>query len=147
TRLAQVLQDIKAEQTTLTYESSLTADLETELDKTRRRLTELTMRLGALAEASQQAEAELTTAETQASGQRADVTGKQGALDETAGRIAALNRQISTDKNEHLEQMRRAAHLQNEAVASKAHVDNLHRERQRLQHRSQQAAETLASVD
>jgi chromosome segregation ATPase len=43
--------------------------------------------------------------------------------------------------------MRRAAHLQNEAVASKAHVDNLHRERQRLRHRVDQTAENLAAVD
>ena len=43
--------------------------------------------------------------------------------------------------------MHRAAHLQNEAVASKAHVDNLVRERNRLRHRSRQAAENLASID
>src|SRR4051794_21944399 len=40
TRLAQVLQEIKAEQTSLTYEGSLTNDLEAELAKTRRRLTD-----------------------------------------------------------------------------------------------------------
>ncbi len=54
---------------------------------------------------------------------------------------------MSRDKDEHLEQMRRAAHLQNDAVASKAHVDNLHRERERLRQRSEQTTETLASID
>ena len=43
--------------------------------------------------------------------------------------------------------MRRSAHLQNEAVASKAQVDNLRRERDRLRQRSDLAATSLASLD
>ena len=62
-------------------------------------------------------------------------------------RLAELNEQIAADKTQHFEQMRRAAHLQNEAVASKAHVDNLRRERDRLRQRSELAATSLASVD
>ncbi len=125
----------------------MTADLETELDRTRRRLAELTTRLSALTLANRQAETELTDAETQGSSQRLEVLALEETLGGTVARLAELNRQVSTDKNEHLEQMRRAAHLQNEAVASKAHVDNLHRERERLRHRSEQAVETLASID
>ena len=66
---------------------------------------------------------------------------------QTVGRLDELHEQVGRDKNQHLEQMRRAAHLQNEAVASKAHVDNLHRERQRLRHRFEQTAENLAVID
>ncbi|HWY85186.1 MAG TPA: AAA family ATPase, partial [Gemmataceae bacterium] len=145
--LAGVRQEIKAAETTLTHESSLTTDLEAELVRTRRRLAELTTRLGALSQANQQAETELTAAETLASSQRLEMMTVEEDMQETVARLATLNQQVSTDKNEHLEQMRRAAHLQNEAVASKAHVDNLHRERERLRHRSLQAAETLASID
>jgi chromosome segregation protein len=43
--------------------------------------------------------------------------------------------------------MRQAARLQNDAVSFKARVDNLSRERIRVQTRSEQAAEHLASID
>src|SRR5260370_10298806 len=43
--------------------------------------------------------------------------------------------------------MRRSAHLQNEAIASKAQVDHLRRERDRLRQRSELAATNLASLD
>ena len=62
-------------------------------------------------------------------------------------RLHELSLQVGADKAAHLEEMRRAAHLQNDAVASKAHVDNLVRERDRLRHRSQMAAENLASIE
>src|SRR5205807_1015378 len=58
-----------------------------------------------------------------------------------------LNDQIAADKTQHFEQMRRSAHLQNEAVAAKAQVDNLRRERDRLRQRSDLAATSLASLD
>src|SRR5262249_42952227 len=120
-RLARVQQEIKADETTLTHEGSLTNDLETDLERTRRRMTELTTRFGALTQANQQAETDLTAAETQASGQRLEVMALEERLQATVARLAELDQQVSADKNEHLEQMRRAAHLQNEAVASKAH--------------------------
>src|SRR5206468_211410 len=53
----------------------------------------------------------------------------------------------TADKAEHLEQMRRAAHLQNDAISYKAQVDNLTRERERLRLKTAQAAESLASLD
>src|SRR5438874_324371 len=46
-----------------------------------------------------------------------------------------------------LEQMRRAARLQNDAVSFKAQVDNLRREHERLRLRSEQAAKSLATID
>jgi chromosome segregation ATPase len=58
-----------------------------------------------------------------------------------------LHEQIAADKAQHFEQMRRSAHLQNEVVASKAQVDNLRRERDRLRQRSELAATSLASLD
>src|SRR5262249_6323504 len=51
------------------------------------------------------------------------------------------------DKNEHLEQMRQAAHLQNDVVSYRAQLDNLVRERERLRLKAEQAVEHLASLD
>ncbi|MCI0683052.1 MAG: chromosome segregation protein SMC [Gemmataceae bacterium] len=146
-RLAQALQEIKTQQTTLAHEAALTADLEGELDQARRRWTELALRVGALAEAVEQAARELAAADHQAEGQRGAAQTLDSALQETERRWTVLQQQIAADQAEHLEQMRRSAHLQNEAVASKAHVEQLERERDRLKHRSHQASESLASVD
>jgi chromosome segregation protein len=146
-RLAQVLQEIKTQETTLTHEGALTADLEAELDRTRRRWTELATRVGALAEAAQEAARELAAAEQQTGRQRQEAQTLETELQDTERRWTVLQQQIAADQAEHLEQMRRAAHLQNEAVASKAQVDNFQRERDRLQNKSQQAAENLASID
>jgi chromosome segregation protein len=146
-RLAQVLQEIKTQETTLTHEGALTADLEAELDRTRRRWTELATRVGALAEAAQEAARELGAAEQQASRQRQEAQTLETELQETERRWTVLQQQIAADQAGHLEQMRRAAHLQNESVASKAQVDNFRRERDRLKNKSQQAAENLASID
>ncbi len=136
-----------ADETTSAHEAALTVDLEIELGRTRRRLAELTVRLTGLTDANRQAETELTEAETQASSQRGQAGTLEEALQGALARLAELQEQVGRDKDEHLEQMRRAAHLQNDAVASKAHVDNLHRERARLRQRSEQTVETLASID
>jgi chromosome segregation protein len=146
-KLAQALQDIKTQQTTLAHEEALTADLESELDQTRRRWTELALRVGALAEAVERAARELQTAEQQTQNQRAAAEKLEAELQETERHWTVLQQQIAADQAEHLEQMRKSAHLQNEAVASKSHVDQLQRERERLKHRSDQASESLASID
>ncbi len=146
-RLAQALQEIKTQETTLTHEGTLTADLEIELERTRRRWTELTTRVSALADDTQRAATELAAAHGEATRQRDAAQAFESVLQDAERRWTALQQQIAADQAEHLEQMRRAAHLQNEAVASKAQVDNLQRERDRLQHKSHQAAESLASID
>ena len=58
-----------------------------------------------------------------------------------------LREQVRRDKDEHLECMRQAARLQNDAVSYRAQVDNLDREHNRLRQRSEQAEEHLASLD
>src|SRR5262249_51520906 len=128
-------------------ESSLSADLETELQQTRQRLTALTERVAALAQTSREAESALQSVSAQAEHERREVQTHQTSLRAATDRLAELNEEIAADKTQHLEQMRRSAHLQNEAVASKAHVDNLARERDRLRQRSDLAATSLASLD
>jgi len=146
-KLAKAQQDIKTQQTTLTHEGSLSVDLEAELDRTRRRLTELATRVTALEAAVARAAEQLTSAQQETEAHRTDAQTLEAELQTTERRWTELQQQIAADQAEHLEQMRRAAHWHNEAVASKAHVDNLRRERDRLQHKSAQAAEHLASLD
>jgi chromosome segregation protein len=146
-KLAKAQQDIKTQQTTLTHEGNLSVDLEAELDRTRRRLTELTTRVTALEAAVARAAEQLTSAQQETETHRIAAQTLEAELQTTERRWTELQQQIAADQAEHLEQMRRAAHWHNEAVASKAHVDNLRRERDRLQHRSAQAEEHLASLD
>jgi chromosome segregation protein len=145
--LTRVLQQIRAEETTFTHESALTSDLEAELQRTRGRLADLTARVAALAETAGNAARQHAQANAEVVRQRGDVDARSSVLAETRARLDALHEQLESDKAEHLEQMRRAAHRQNEAVAAHAQLDNLRRERDRLLHRTAQAAESLASID
>jgi chromosome segregation protein len=145
--LAKMLQQIQSEETSIIHETNATSDLEAELQTTRKRLNELTVRVHALAETTHTAEAELQEVTQQATHERDQVRTHQTALKTATHRLTELNEQIAADKTQHFEQMRRAAHLQNEAVASKAQVDNMRRERDRLRQRSDLAATSLASID
>ena len=145
--LAKWQQQIQSEESTIVHESSLTGDLETELQQTRQRLTELTVRVRALAETTRAAEEWLQEATQQAANEQQAVQAHQTSLEAAVVCLTELHKQIAADKIHHLEQMRRSAHLQNEAVASKAQVNNLRRERDRLRQRSELAATSLASLD
>jgi chromosome segregation protein len=146
-RLAHARQQIAAAEATLGHERALSADLEADLARTRAGLTEQAARVAALAEAAARAAAELRGVEAQCQDQRLGVHTLEDELQAIVRRLDDLHKQIQDDKDEHLEQMRRAAHLQNDAVSLKAHVDNLRRERERLRQRSEQTAEHLASLD
>src|SRR5712692_6202109 len=145
--LAHARQQIVAEETTLAHEWSLSGELEADLAATRARLTELNSRVGALAEAVSQAAEELRLAQAQSDDQRRQVEAYDELLQESVHRLAELQNQVQADKADHLEQMRQAARLQNDAVSYKAQVDNLRRERERLRLRSEQAVEHLASLN
>ncbi|MSQ93252.1 MAG: chromosome segregation protein SMC [Gemmataceae bacterium] len=145
--LAKRLQQIQSEETTIAHESTLTGDLEAELAQTRKRLADLTVRVRTLADTTSAAEGALQEAATQAEHDRLEVEVHEAELQATIARLTALHEQVAADKGRHFEEMRRAAHLQNEAVASKAQVDNLRRERDRLRQRSDTAATSLASLD
>ena len=145
--LGKLLQEIKSEETTSTHEATLSADLEIELQQTRNRLIQLTVHVRNLATTARTAEEALRDIVQQAEEHRTALRTQDATLQSATERLSELNEQIATDKARHFEEMRRAAHLQNEAVASKAQVDNLRRERDRLRHRSDIAAESLASID
>jgi chromosome segregation protein len=145
--LAGARQQIAAEETTLGHEWPLSLDLEKELARTRTRLTELSGRVAALAQAAGQVAGEVHGVENQCQEQRRGLALLEGELQATVFRLSELHSQIQADQADHLEQMRQAARLQNDAVSFKAQVDNLSRERDRLRLRTEQAAEHLASLD
>jgi chromosome segregation protein len=145
--LAAARQQIAGAEATLTREGSLTADLETDLARLRGRLGELSGRVANLAGAAAAAGIELQGVEAQAQAQREGVEALEEELRAFTQRVAELRAQAKADKDEHVEQMRQAARLQNDAIQFKAEVDNLRRERERLLAHSARAAENLASID
>jgi chromosome segregation protein len=147
TVLGNARQQIAAEETTLGHERALTADLEGELSRTRLALAELDGRVASLADAAEQVTAELRQAEAQSQEQRVGVRAIEDELQRVVLRLAVLQKQVAADQEAHLESMRQAARLQNDAVSHRAHTENLTRQRDRLHRQSEEAAENLASVD
>jgi chromosome segregation protein len=147
TALAAAREGIATEETTLSHEWSVATDGEADLAQTRQTLARLSQHVNTLAEASRQASAELGQVETQSAAHRRNVEALQSQLAAGDKRLTELQQQVDRDKTEHLDQMRQAARLQNDAVSFKAQVDNLNRERGRLRMRTEQAAEHLASLD
>lgn len=104
-------------------------------------------KLAALATGVEQARGEAQAAEEQATEQRQAVARLQAESQRSENRLAELQDEGTAAQDEHLESMRRCARLQNDTVGYQAQVDHLYRERNRLQQRREQAAETLASLD
>src|SRR5262245_236137 len=146
-RLAHAREQIASEEATLAHERTAGSDLEAELARSRGQMTEANGRVSVLAAAASRAAEELAAVEVQGQAQRQAVQSLEEDLQTRSARIAALHEQTERDKTEHLEQMRQAARLQNDVISYKAQVDNLRRERNRLQLRSAQAAEHLATLD
>jgi chromosome segregation protein len=140
-------QQIAAADATLSHEGALANDLETNVARTRRRLTELSTRVGALATSAAAAAAELRGVDGQCQQQRHDAERLDAELSAVLLRLAELRAQIQSDKNDHLEGSQQAARLQNDVISNKAALDNLLRERERLHRRTAHAAEQLSSLD
>jgi chromosome segregation protein len=145
--LADARQRIAAAETTIGHERALSADLETEFAATGSRLAELAGRVDALAAEAARAAAERAEAEGEGNARRGQSQALEGDLAATAARLADLQAQIESGKAEHLERMRQAARLHNDAVACQARLDNLRAERDRLRHKTELAAGHLATLD
>jgi chromosome segregation protein len=145
--LAGARQQIAAEEARLASEWALAADVEADLAQTRQRFAALTRHVAALAEACAHAGGELRQVEAQALDRRQAAGALEEELQHTEQRLAELREQVDRDNEGHLESMRQAALLHNDAVSYKAQVDNLSRERARLRARSEQALEHLSSID
>jgi chromosome segregation protein len=144
---ASARRDIAAAEAALNHGAALAADLEADLSRTRKRLAELSRLVADLAAAGADSAAALHEAEAAGVAARAAVDALEAEVRTAADRLAELYAAIDRDKEAHLDRMRRAALLRNDAVSYKAQVDNLTRERSRIRLRSEQAAEHLASLD
>jgi chromosome segregation protein len=145
--LAAARELIVAEEAGLASGRGIAADLDVDLSHSRQQVAALTRHVGALKAAESQAGEELRTVEARCDEARTAVRRLEEDLRSADDRRIDLQSRIENDKQEHLDCLRRAAHLQNDAVSFKARVENLAHERVRLQARSEQAAEVLASID
>ncbi|HEV8059620.1 MAG TPA: chromosome segregation protein SMC [Gemmataceae bacterium] len=146
-RLADAKQRITAEETTLNHEATLSSNLQQDLEQMRGRMTELNFRLATLVNAATQATQEVQQAEAACVVRRQEFATHNDALHAAQRGLEELQIEVQATKNEHLEQMRLAARLQNDSVSYKAQLDNLRREQDRLEQKSMRAAEDLASLD
>jgi chromosome segregation protein len=146
-RLGAARQQIATEDTTLAHGWDLAADLEMELAQTRLRLAELGQHVAALAEAEARISTELHEVEAQCQAQRDTAQRHADQLQAVEARLAHLGQQVQEDDLQHLDCMRQSGRLKNDAISYKGQVDNLRHERNRLLHRSEQAAEHLATLD
>jgi chromosome segregation protein len=145
--LGQARQQIASAETTWGHERALSAELDADLARIHSAMMEITSRVAALFEASQKSAGELAAAQMLAQEQEVTLRLLEEAAQAAIQRVVALNRDMDADKAEHLDRMRQAAQLQNEAVTRKAQLDNLRRERQRLNTRTEQAADQLTCLD
>jgi chromosome segregation protein len=145
--LSAARQQIAAEEASLSSCWSVAGDLEADLTQSRQQAAALTRHVGALEAAATQAGEELRAVESRCEEARSAVRRLEEDLRAADDRRQELHARIEREKNEHLDCMRQAARLQNDTVGFKARIDNLTHERERLQTRSEQAAEHLASID
>lgn len=145
--LANFRQVIAADQSTLGHETQLSTELEADRERTRGQAAELTLRLTSLSAASAEAEREFHEAQAAVSQRQEEARQLEGELAGAVNRLAELHDQLQGDKDEHVERMRQAGQLHNDVIACKADLDNLARSRDRLKHKSDQAAGNLASLE
>src|SRR5438876_10297357 len=146
-RIAQAAAAIAGHQATLAAERAQAADIETDIARTRRQLADADGRIAGFTAARQAAEAECQTADEQCHAQRQQVQAVARRLHDLVAQLADFARQIEADKVEHLERMRQVVRLHNDATHARAHVEQLRRERDRLNHKNAQAAEHLEKID
>jgi chromosome segregation protein len=145
--LSTARQEILAHESTQKHERSLAAEHEAELQTVRIRATEMSRRLSALGGSLEGAGREVDGVEAQTRERRQSVRIQEEQTHDAARRVGELGARLKKDQDEHLEQMRQVARLQNDVVGARAAVDNLRRERERLRSRTEQVSENLASLD
>ncbi|HZV07980.1 MAG TPA: AAA family ATPase [Gemmataceae bacterium] len=145
--LSAAREQISGHEATLAHEWKLAEDIDKELSRTRQRRLELNRHVAALAEAAARVGAELRQVEETCRAQREDVQEREAQLHATESRLSELRQQVQREENEHLECMRQAGRLKNDATSFKTQIDNLTHELTRRLQRSEQAAGHLASLD
>ncbi len=140
-------QQIATEQARQSHGWSQSADLEQDLEQTRKQLAEVDRQLAGLGQAAAAAAAAVDAASEQCTAQQQAAQAQLQALRSTEARLATLQQESQRDKEAHFEAMHKAGKLQNEVVSCKAQVDNVTRARERLRMKTEQAAAGLASLD
>jgi chromosome segregation protein len=146
-RLAEYRQGIATREATRDREGAAELELEAALETGLRRRIALAARVAELAAELARADDEGRSAAELARERRAAVQTLEAELTAAERELAELRRQIHADRESHLEQMRLAARLQNDAVSLHSRLEALRRDRERLHLRSTQASEHLASLD
>ena len=145
--LADARSRIVADTRTLAHETEQSTNLETDVDDTRGKLAELTVRVAALAAAAAEAAREAAEAEAGAEAARAGVRELEDDLATTVARIEELREQLKADHASRFELMNRAGKLQNEATSLQSEINHQQRYRDGLRRKSDQAAGTVASLE
>jgi len=146
-RHAQAKQQIATADTTLGRERELSAEQEKELAARRAQLADLNVRTAALAEAATEAARACAGVEGECQHQHLHVQTMAESHQGTIVRLNVLQRQVQADNTEHFQQMQRLAKCQNDVTSRKGQLESLRRERDRLRHKGDQAAEHLAVID
>ncbi|MFQ3650008.1 MAG: chromosome segregation protein SMC, partial [Gemmataceae bacterium] len=140
-------QAIAAETARRESEEAAAAEVERDLRRTRSQLALLSHEAASLAEANRQAEAELHRTEEEVANKAQRVQELEAALADLETRLLRLQNDIAHARGEHLEQMRRIAQFDNNTVSHRTRLDNLRRERDRLQQRGRLASDTLSALE
>jgi chromosome segregation protein len=146
-RHAQAKQQIATADTTLGRERELSAEQEKELAARRTQLADLNVRTAALAEAATEAARACAGVEGECQHHHLHVQTMAESHQGTIVRLNVLQRQVQADNTEHFQQMQKLARCQNDVTSRKGQLESLRRERDRLRHKGDQAAEHLAVID
>jgi len=144
---AEARQVLAAEAARRESEQKSASEVERDLSRTRVQLAVLSRESASLSEANRLAEQELQRTEEEAAYKAQRVEELEAALAGLEARLNQLHDEIARARGEHLEQMRRMAQFDNNAVSHRTRLENLRRERDRLQLRGHQASETLSALE
>jgi chromosome segregation protein len=133
--------------TDLTHERAHSAELSAEIARATDQFQTEHARIAETKEAQAIAHREWSSVAEQCGRHREEVARLSELVAALRREQSELQKQIDTDQDAHLEHLRLAARMQNEAVSAHAHWEQLRRERDRLTHKSAQASESLASLD
>jgi chromosome segregation protein len=145
--LSSARQTIASEQSRQAHERASCEQIEQEQAQARQRLAGMTARVQNLTASCEGARRELETVEGQCREQQSAVEANDADLAAAAKRLEELRAEIRHQYDLHFEQQRIAGQLHNDAVSYKVELDALTRARDRLLHRTEQAAENIANID
>lgn len=131
----------------LERDRSIGTQLAQSIQQEQTRHGDMTQRLTSFQKAIAQSDHDRKQAETQLGQHATEITNVSTRLDDVLEALAWTIQERESIQEKHLEALQSAARWQNEAVASAAHLDQLRRDRDRLQSRTSHASQSLANLD